>query len=60
MAKIGGRFGPSPARFLLQVLAPVRGMVMQGQLKAERKKLAEQTVFNFYLNRFVRRPATAH
>jgi len=35
-------------------------MVMEGQLKAERKKLAEQTVFNFYLNRFVRRPATAH
>jgi hypothetical protein len=34
--------------------------LMQGQLKARRKELAEQTVFNYYLNRFLRRPATAH
>ncbi len=34
--------------------------LMQGQLKARRKKLAEQTAFNYYLNRLLRRPATAH
>lgn len=34
--------------------------LMQGQLKARRKELAEQTTFNYYLNRFLRRPATAH
>jgi hypothetical protein len=34
--------------------------LMQGQLKARRKELAEQTVFNYYLNRFLRRPAPAH
>jgi len=34
--------------------------LMQGQLKAKRKELAEQTSFNFYLNRLLRRPATAH
>ena len=34
--------------------------LMQGQLKARRKELAEQTSFNFYLNRLLRRPATAH
>jgi hypothetical protein len=34
--------------------------LIQGQLKASRKELAEQTVFNFYWNRFLRRPATAH
>jgi hypothetical protein len=34
--------------------------LVQGQLKARRKELAEQTVFNFYLNRILRRPATAH
>ena len=33
---------------------------MQGQLKARRKELAEQTPFNYYLNRLLRRPATAH
>lgn len=34
--------------------------LLQGQLKARRKELAEQTMLNFYLNRLVRRPATAH
>src|SRR5436853_2008294 len=34
--------------------------LMQGQLKARRKELAEQTAFNYYMNRFLRRPATAH
>ena len=34
--------------------------LVQGQLKARRKELAEQTVFNFYWNRVLRRPATAH
>jgi len=38
--------------------------LMQGQLKARRKELAEQTALQFYLNRFsnrfLRRPATAH
>jgi len=34
--------------------------LMQGQLKARRKDLAEQTAFNYYLNRLLRRPATAH
>jgi len=34
--------------------------LIQGQLKAKRKELGEQTVFNFYLNRLLRRPATAH
>ena len=34
--------------------------LMQGQLKAKRKELTEQTAFNFYLNRLLRRPATAH
>lgn len=34
--------------------------LMQGHLKARRKELAEQTTFNYYLNRFLRRPATAH
>src|SRR2546423_2317860 len=33
--------------------------LMQGQLKARRKELAEQTTFNYYLNRLLRRPATA-
>jgi hypothetical protein len=32
----------------------------QGQLKSRRKELAEQTTFNYYLNRLLRRPATAH
>src|SRR6266403_3028124 len=31
--------------------------LMQGQLKARRKELAEQTAFNYYLNRFLRRLA---
>ena len=34
--------------------------VMQGQLKAQRKELAEQTTFAYHLNRLFRRPATAH
>ncbi len=34
--------------------------LMQGQLKAKRKELAEQSVFDFYLNRLLRRPAPAH
>ena len=38
--------------------------LMQGQLKARRKELAEQSVFDFYLGqlrgRLFRRPATAH
>lgn len=34
--------------------------VVQGQLKARRKKLAGQTVFAYYFERLVRRPATAH
>ena len=34
--------------------------LMQGQLKARRKELAELTAFNYYLNRLLRRPATAH
>ncbi len=33
--------------------------VMQGQLKAQRKELAGQTVFAYHLNRLFRRPATA-
>jgi NADPH:quinone reductase-like Zn-dependent oxidoreductase len=31
-----------------------------GELKARRKELAEQTAFSYYLNRLLRRPATAH
>jgi len=34
--------------------------LMQGQLKARRKDLAEQTAFSYYLNRLLRRPAAAH
>jgi hypothetical protein len=34
--------------------------LMQGQLKAGRKELAEQTAFNYYWSRFLRRLATAH
>jgi hypothetical protein len=38
--------------------------VVQGQLKARRKKLAGQTVFSYYVERlgerFLRRPAAAH
>jgi len=34
--------------------------VVQGQLKAQRKELAGQTVFAYHLNRLFRRPATAH
>lgn len=38
--------------------------LMQGQLKARRRELADQTAFDYYLNelrgRFFRRPATAH
>lgn len=34
--------------------------LMQGQLKARRKELAEQTLFDYWWNRLVRRPATAH
>jgi hypothetical protein len=34
--------------------------VMQGQLKAQRKELAGQTVFAYHLNRLFRRPAAAH
>jgi len=34
--------------------------LMQGQLKARRKDLAEQTAFSYYLSRLLRRPATAH
>jgi len=38
--------------------------LMQGQLKARRKELADQSIFEFYWNlfrdRFVRRPAVAH
>lgn len=38
--------------------------LMQGQLKARRKQLADQSVFDYYLNelrgRFFRRPAAAH
>src|SRR5881394_4389838 len=30
--------------------------LMQGQLKARRKDLAEQTAFDYYLNRLLRRP----
>jgi hypothetical protein len=33
--------------------------LMQGQLKARRKDLAEQTALGYYLNRLLRRPATA-
>ena len=33
--------------------------VVQGQFKARRKELASQTVFTFYFNRLVRRPAVA-
>ena len=33
--------------------------LMQGQLKARRKDLAEKTAFGYYLNRLLRRPATA-
>ena len=33
--------------------------LMQGQLKARLKDLAEQTAFSYYLNRLLRRPATA-
>ena len=32
---------------------------MQGQLKARRKELAEQTAFDYYLSRLLRRPVTA-
>ena len=38
--------------------------LMQGQLKARRKELADQSIFEFYWNlfrdRFIRRPAAAH
>ncbi|SRR6266404_6992653 len=34
--------------------------LMQGQLKARRKELSDQTVFDFYVNRLLRRQATAH
>ena len=38
--------------------------LMQGQLKARRKELADQSVFEFYWNvlrdRVIRRPAAAH
>ena len=34
--------------------------VVQGQLKAQRKELAGQTVFAYHLNRLFRRPATTH
>ena len=38
--------------------------LMQGQLKAKRKELAEQSLFDYYWiqfrNRFLRRPVTAH
>jgi len=34
--------------------------VVRVQLKARRKKLASQTVFAYYFDRFVRRPAPAH
>lgn len=38
--------------------------LMQGQLKARRRELAEQSVFDYYWsqlrNRYFRRPATAH
>jgi hypothetical protein len=34
--------------------------LMQGQLKARRKELAEQTVFSYFWNRLLRRPVTAH
>jgi len=33
--------------------------LMQGQFKARRKDLAEQTALSYYLNRLLRRPATA-
>ena len=33
--------------------------LMQGQLKARRKELAEQTAFDYYLSRLLRRPVTA-
>jgi len=33
--------------------------LMQGQLKARRKDLAEQTAFSYYLNRLLQRRATA-
>ncbi len=33
--------------------------LMQGQLKARRKDLAEQTALSYYLNRLLRRPAPA-
>jgi hypothetical protein len=33
--------------------------VVQGQLKSQRKQLAEQTVVTYYLNRLLRRPLTA-
>ena len=32
----------------------------QGQLKAQRKELAEKSVFDYYLARVLRRPLTAH
>jgi len=32
----------------------------QGQLKAQRKELAETTTFSYYLARLLRRPVTAH
>src|SRR5438045_8530593 len=34
--------------------------LMQGQLKARRKELAEETVSEYCVNRLVRRPVTAH
>jgi hypothetical protein len=34
--------------------------VVQGQLKARRKKLAGQTALAYYFDRFFRRPAAAH
>jgi len=32
----------------------------QGQLKAQRKELAEKTAFSYYFARLLRRPLTAH
>ncbi len=34
--------------------------LVQGQLKARRKELAEKTAFSYYLSRLFRRPATAY
>jgi len=34
--------------------------LMQGQLKARRRELADQTMFDYFLNKLFRRPATVH